>query len=175
VGIANTAPAHTLSVNGTSYLSGDVTLTSTLTANGSVGTAGQVLTSTSAGVYWATPAGAGVGWVAISTTYTASSGDSIIADTSAGSFTISLPATPSAGHTIIIADSDDFFTNPLTVSGNGNLIEGYNTFTLNVKNVKVEFIYSGTVWQAFPTVTSLTTGATSGSSGFEQTFLLMGA
>jgi hypothetical protein len=153
VGIANTAPAHKLSVNGTSYLSGDVTLTSTLTANGSVGTAGQVLTSTATGVYWSEIRGA---WISVANTYTASSGDAIMATTTAGSFTVTLPSSPLTGAIVVIADGDDFLTNPLTVNGNGKLIEGYDTFTLNVKNVKVEFIYSGTSWQAFPTITALT-------------------
>lgn len=153
VGIANTAPAHKLSVNGTSYLSGDVTLTSTLTANGSVGTAGQVLTSTATGVYWSEIRGA---WISVANTYTASSGDAIMATTTAGSFTVTLPSSPLTGAIVVIADGNDFLTNPLTVNGNGKLIEGYDTFTLNVKNVKVEFIYSGTSWQAFPTITVLT-------------------
>jgi hypothetical protein len=153
VGIANTAPAHKLSVNGTSYLSGDVTLTSTLTANGSVGTAGQVLTSTATGVYWSEIRGA---WISVANTYTASSGDAIMATTTAGSFTVTLPSSPLTGAIVVIADGNDFLTNPLTVNGNGKLIEGYDTFTLNVKNVKVEFIYSGTSWQAFPTITALT-------------------
>lgn len=153
VGIANTAPAHKLSVNGTSYLSGDVTLKSTLTANGSVGTAGQVLTSTATGVYWSEIRGA---WISVANTYTASSGDAIMATTTAGSFTVTLPSSPLTGAIVVIADGNDFLTNPLTVNGNGKLIEGYDTFTLNVKNVKVEFIYSGTSWQAFPTITVLT-------------------
>lgn len=102
--------------------------------------------------------GGSVEWVAVSNTYTASSGDAIMATTTAGSFTITLPSSPLTGAIVIIADGDDFFVNPLTVNGNGNLIEGYSTFTLNVKNVKVEFIYSGTSWQAFPTITTLTAG-----------------
>ena len=100
--------------------------------------------------------GGSVEWIAVANTYTASSGDAIIATTTAGSFTVTLPSSPLTGAIVIIADGDDFYTNPLTVNGNSNLIEGYNTFTLNVKNVKVEFIYSGTSWQAFPTITTLT-------------------
>jgi hypothetical protein len=56
VGISNSAPSHNLSVNGTAYFGGAITIASnnTITANGSVGTAGQVLTSNTTGVYWAT-------------------------------------------------------------------------------------------------------------------------
>ena len=111
-----------------------------------------------------------------SAAYTAAVNQAIIADTSGGSFTITLPATPSVGDTVIIADGADFSINSLIVSGNGKLIEGYNTFTLNIKNVKVDFVYDGTSWQVFPTISAGVGGSTSTSAaGFEQTFLLMGA
>ena len=56
VGISNSAPSHKLSVNGTAYFGGAITIASNnaITVNGSVGTAGQVLTSNTTGVYWAT-------------------------------------------------------------------------------------------------------------------------
>ena len=53
VGIGNSSPAHKLRVEGTSSLAG------ALEANGTVGTAGQVLTSNSAGIYWSTVSGGG--------------------------------------------------------------------------------------------------------------------
>jgi hypothetical protein len=52
-GIGNTAPAHRLSVNGTSYFQANVTLTSALIANSSAGSAGQVLHSNGTATYWA--------------------------------------------------------------------------------------------------------------------------
>jgi hypothetical protein len=57
VGIGNTAPTHKLSVNGTTFLQGNVTLSSAVIANNSTGTNGQVLTSTGSGVYWANVSG----------------------------------------------------------------------------------------------------------------------
>jgi hypothetical protein len=68
-GIGNTAPNAKLQVTGTANISGNVAIagittlstnvilgTTTITANGGVGTAGQVLTSGAAGnVYWSTP------------------------------------------------------------------------------------------------------------------------
>jgi hypothetical protein len=58
-GIGNTAPTHKLSVNGTSFFGGAITFANnnTITANGSVGSAGQVLTSNTTGVYWSSPVG----------------------------------------------------------------------------------------------------------------------
>ena len=46
IGIGNTTPAHTLRVQG------DISLSGGIHANGSLGTAGQVLSSNSSGVYW---------------------------------------------------------------------------------------------------------------------------
>jgi hypothetical protein len=150
---AGVLTANAQTIGGVKTFSSNVIISSALTANGSTGTAGQVLTSTATGVYWSEIRGA---WISVANTYTASSGDAIMATTTAGSFTVTLPSSPLTGAIVVIADGDDFLTNPLTVNGNGKLIEGYDTFTLNVKNVKVEFIYSGTSWQAFPTITALT-------------------
>jgi hypothetical protein len=69
VGIGNTTPGHALSVTGTTNLGGVVTATAnvilgttTISANGSVGTAGQILTSGESGnVYWSTGGGGSPG------------------------------------------------------------------------------------------------------------------
>lgn len=56
--------------------------------------------------------------------FTASSGDRIFADTSAGAFTITLPLTPSVGDHIEIFDAQSSFaTHNLTISRNGQLID----------------------------------------------------
>lgn len=54
VGIGNSAPTNKLSVNGTSYFGANVAIVGAITANGSVGTAGQVLSSNTTGIYWST-------------------------------------------------------------------------------------------------------------------------
>ena len=61
VGLSNTAPVDRLSVNGTSYLQGNVTFTQgIIDSTGTQGTAGQVLTSNGTGnVYWSTVSGGG--------------------------------------------------------------------------------------------------------------------
>jgi hypothetical protein len=55
IGIGNTDPTDKLSVNGTTFLGGDVTLGSSgLSANGSYGSFGQSLLSNGSSTYWAT-------------------------------------------------------------------------------------------------------------------------
>ena len=107
----------------------------------------------------------GVNWTNKSTTYTAVNNDGIIADTSGGSFTVTLPASPSTGSYVVFLDGNSSFaTYPLTVDGNGNNIaDSYSTATLNITNSKVEFIYNGSTWEI---ATSTGTRGYSGSVGY---------
>lgn len=82
-------------------------------------------------------------WSIQATNFSATSGDKILADTSAGSFTITLPATPAVGDTIEIFDgASTFNTYPVTVDRNGSNILGLaSNFTLENQDSAVEFIY----------------------------------
>jgi len=63
-------------------------------------------------------------WTTKTTTYTAVDGDRLLADTSGGAFTITLPSSPSAGHYIEINDPEETWpTNNLTVARNGSNID----------------------------------------------------
>jgi len=101
------------------------------------------------------PSGALTAWTVKSTTYTAVNGDRLIANTSAGAFTITLPATPITGAYVVITDANDWSANNLTVARNGSTIEGYaQDLLLNQKGVTVELIYDGVTWSV-----TATTGA----------------
>lgn len=187
-------------VRATSPTISGLTLTGTLTANSSVGTAGQVLTSSATGVYWAAPTatalaavsdtapstptngqmwfdssdgsfnvyyndGTSAQWINAvnnqndpvfrvkTSNYTASNRDQIIADTSGGSFTITLPASPIAGTSVTLYDNASWGTNNLTIARNGSTIEGVaDDFVLDVSSIKVEFIYNGSTWQVYSSV-----------------------
>jgi hypothetical protein len=193
VTVATTADTQTLT---NKTLSSPV-ITGTITANGSVGTAGQALVSNGSGVYFTTisstattnisdsapalPAagdlwfdstdgslniyyndGTSSQWVsAISNqtdaayivktaNYTATNRDHILADTTGGAFTITLPASPAIGHNVVLYDNNSWGTNNLTVARNGNTIETLaDDFTLDVSSIKVEFIYNGSTWQIY--------------------------
>ena len=182
-------------------VTGNVAITGAISANSTVGSAGQVLTSTGTGIYWATPA-AGAAVATVSDTapsspsngqmwfdssdgsfnvyyndgtssqwinavnnqndpvfrvktsnYTASNRDQIIADTSGGSFTITLPASPIAGTSVTLYDNASWGTNNLTIARNGSTIEGVaDDFVLDVSSIKVEFIYNGSTWQVYSSV-----------------------
>jgi len=71
------------------------------------------------------------------------SGVGYFADTSSAAFTITLPASPSAGNVVAISDySGNFATNAITVGRNSSNINGSaSDFFLNKDNVTAQFIY----------------------------------
>lgn len=111
--------------------------------------------------------------------YTAASGDNLLANTSGGSFTITLPASPTVGSIVTIADAGSFATNTLTVARNGSTIEGLaEDVVLDISGVLVQFIYSGTTWQIYAQAGVLSGGGGGGSAiavSDEGTLLTSGA
>jgi hypothetical protein len=117
--------------NGTNYvalkapasLSADLTFTLPATD----GTNGQVLTTNGSGVLsFATPA-SGVAWQSSVKTsgFTATAGEGYFCNTTSAGFTVTLPATPTAGQQVAVVDyAGTFDTNALVISPNGNKIEG---------------------------------------------------
>jgi hypothetical protein len=94
-------------------------------------------------------ASGGAGFSAKTTTYTAASGDNILANTSGGSWTLTLPASPSTGNTVQVMDSNGTFdTFPLTVARNGQTIMGAaEDMTLSLEGVATTFVYNGSTWR----------------------------
>lgn len=113
----------------------------------SPGSSGNVLTSNGTG--WVSSAPAGGAYVVKTSNYTASSGDNILADTSGGSFTITLPSSPATGSAISIIDSKGTFTtNYLIINPNGNTInlDSSNMFVSNT-GFAFNLVYNGSDWR----------------------------
>jgi hypothetical protein len=111
-----------------------------------VGVAGNVLTSD--GTNWTSAPGGGGAWTKITTTTSAASKKQYITDTTAGAFTVTLPATPAAGDYVYFMDAGDWATNNLTVARNGSTIEALDSnLVLDVKGLMVQLIYDGSTWQ----------------------------
>jgi hypothetical protein len=92
------------------------------------------------------------GWEIIRSNYVARNGDRIIADTSDGSFTITLPADPQEGFYIEIADGGNFAQNNLLLTS-VRPIEGFDQdIVINIKGLSLEFVYVGTNWQILTTL-----------------------
>ena len=116
------------------------------------------------------PSGALQAWELRTSNYTAIDGDRILADTSNGSFTITLPANPSFGAYVQISDGGDFITNNLTVARNGSTIEG-NTddVLLNLTGITYEFIYGANTWHVTATTGSKGPTGSTGPTGLSIT------
>jgi len=115
------------------------------------GTAGNVLTSN--GTTWtaaALPAG-GLTYIFTTTPVTATDKQGVLTDTSGGAFTVTLPATPSVGAQVVIADAgNNWGTNNLTVGRNSSTIGGLaEDLVCNITGASVQFVYDGTTWEVY--------------------------
>ena len=120
--------------------------------NTSSATTGEYLSWTGSDYDWVAERGAET-YVRKTANYTAVAGEKIIADTSGGVWTLTLPASPSSGDVIKIADGADWSANNLTVGRNGSTIEGDAAdMTMDIGGASVSFVYDGTTWQIYAQV-----------------------
>jgi hypothetical protein len=118
------------------------------------GTTGNLLTSN--GTTWtsAAPAPGGIEYEVKTANYTAADKEGILADTSGGAFTVTLPATPAAGDQVIVADpTGDWGTNNLTIGRNGSTIAGVaQDLICDISGASVQLVYDGTTWAVYAQV-----------------------
>ena len=89
--------------------------------------------------------GGGLAWTVQNGDYTASDGEGVICDTQSSSFTITLPATPSIGTKVGIADRNRTFdTNVLVVNRNGETLMGLaENMECNIQDASFILRYDG--------------------------------
>lgn len=96
---------------------------------------------------WVGPIGnlANPAWTVLTTTANLEVSKKYLVDTSGGNFTVTLPASPSNGDTIMIADAADFSTDQLTINPNGNTIAGASgNLNITEQGIMINLIYYGT-------------------------------
>ena len=109
------------------------------------GNANQILVTDGSGALSFTDNSGGTSWVAVKTSnYTASAGEGVFANTTGGSFTVTLPASPSIGDEVTIKDyAGTFDTNALTIGRNSQPIEGVAAdLTVSVERAGLTLAYS---------------------------------
>jgi hypothetical protein len=125
----------------------DNIITQTNSTTLTIGTSGDTVTlaagATSSG-FGATYNGA-VNWdtTAKTTGFTAVSGNGYFCNTTSAAFTVTLPASPSAGAIVAISDyANTFATNNITVARNGSKIGGISADgTLSTNGLSITFVY----------------------------------
>ena len=84
-------------------------------------------------------------WRAITAAETVQPGAQILANTNGGAFTLTLPASPSAGQEVSVIDQGyDFDVNALTIGRNGsNIANSAADLTVNTQGAGFTLVYSG--------------------------------
>ena len=106
-------------------------------------------------------------YVRVTSNTTAVSRQAYIADTSGGTFTITLPSSPATGDWVTIVDGASFQTTALTVGRNSSTIaDTAENLSLNIEGVSVTLVYDGSTWEVFTQV---------GANGGDQSGLVTGS
>lgn len=117
--------------------------------------------------------GGGVTYSRYTSNITATDNQGIIADTTSGSFTVTLPATPSTGAQVYIVDGNNWSINNLTIARNGSTIENIaEDMVIDIGGVAITFIYDGTTWEIYSQVGAIS--ATASPSAAVSTFTSSG-
>jgi hypothetical protein len=135
--------------NGTNYVAlkapASVSADLTFTLPATDGTNGQVLSTNGSGVLSFITPSSGIAWQSSVKTsgFTAVAGEGYFCNTTSSGFTVTLPATPTAGQQIALVDyAGTFDTNALVISPNGNKIEsGTANLTLTGEREGATLVY----------------------------------
>jgi hypothetical protein len=147
--------------NGTNYVAlkapASLSADLTFTLPSSDGTSGQVISTNGSGVlsFVTVTADGTADWdTSVKTSgFTATANKGYFCNTTSSAFTVTLPATPSAGDEVIVLDyAGTFDTNALTISPNGNKIEGGTSnlrLTGEREGARLVYIDSTQGWLAY--------------------------
>ena len=155
-GVTGTLPVANGGTGQTTYTNGQLlignTTGNTLTKATLTAGEGITITNSTGSITIASTGGAGgLEYVVKTANYTTSDLEGVLADTSGGAFTVTLPITPSAGAQVVIADSGNSWgTNNLTIARNGSTIANVaENLVCNITGTSVQLVYDGTTWEVY--------------------------
>jgi len=87
----------------------------------------------------------------VTANYTAANREGVLTDTSGGSFTVTLPVSPTTGAQVVVADAGNAWgTNNLTVGRNGSTIGGLaENLVCDITGASVQVVYDGSTWEVY--------------------------
>jgi len=96
----------------------------------------------------------GLTYIFVTTTTSVLDRQALLTDTSAGSFTVTLPASPALGDHLVVADAGNSWgNNSLTIARNGSTIGGLaENLTCNITGASLDLVYDGTTWEVYAQV-----------------------
>jgi len=109
-------------------------------------------------------------WNVVSSNYTVGNNIQLLANSAAGTFTITLPASPVLANVVVIADGSGpntgWSNNNVLVDPNGRTIQGIaDTLALNISRSSVSLIYDGSTWQVISTTGPKGNDGAAGANG----------
>ena len=118
------------------------------------GTSNQVIVTDGSGTLSFTDVSGGLSYVVKTSNYTTKDKEGVLANTTGGAFTVTLPATPATGAQVVVADSAGTWgTNNLTIGRNGSTIAGVAAdLVCDISGVSVQLVYNGSTWDVYAQV-----------------------
>ena len=109
-------------------------------------------------------------WNVVSSNYTVGNNIQLLANSAAGTFTITLPASPVLANVVVIADGSGpntgWSNNNVLVNPNGKTIQGIaDNLALNISRSSVSLIYDGATWQVISTTGPKGADGAAGATG----------
>ena len=109
-------------------------------------------------------------WNVVSSNYTVGNNIQLLANSAAGTFTITLPASPVLANVVVIADGSGpntgWSNNNVLVNPNGKTIQGIaDNLALNISRSSVSLIYDGSTWQVISTTGPKGADGAAGATG----------
>ena len=88
-------------------------------------------------------------WSVATSNISAQTNQGIIADTTSGVFTITLPSSPNVGDIVVVADGNDWSINNLNITSTDTIENTTEDVLIDVGKTRIDFIYSGSTWKIY--------------------------